>query len=51
MNGVSYTTDERGKENAVILDLKKYSKIWEDIYDSILADERVKEPKESYESV
>ncbi|MDQ3021188.1 MAG: hypothetical protein M3R36_11560 [Bacteroidota bacterium] len=51
MSGISYITDEKGKKNAVVLDLKKYSKIWEDIYDIILSDERAKEPKESYESV
>ncbi|MEO8664462.1 MAG: hypothetical protein ABI462_03110 [Ignavibacteria bacterium] len=51
MDGVSYITDEKGKKNAVVIDLKMYSKIWEDIYDSIIADDRVKEPKESYESV
>ncbi len=51
MNGINYITDENGKRNAVVLDLNKYSKVWEDMYDIIIADERVKEPKESYESV
>ena len=51
MTGINYITDEKGKRNAVVLDLNKYSKVWEDMYDIIIADERVKEPKESYESV
>lgn len=51
MNGISYITDEKGKKNAVVLNLKKYSKVWEDIYDIIVSESRVKEPKESYDSV
>jgi len=51
MNGVNFITDEKGKKNAVVIDLKKHSKICEDMYDNIIADDRVKEPKESYESV
>lgn len=51
LTGINYITDEKGKKNAVVLDLNKYSKIWEDMHDIILADERVKEPKESYEIV
>jgi len=51
MTGIKYITDDKGKKKAVVLDLNKYSGIWEDMYDIIVAEERVKEPKESYESV
>jgi hypothetical protein len=51
MNGIKFISDEKGKKDAVIIDLKKHSELWEDIYDSLIASERVKEPSESYENV
>ncbi len=39
MTGVSYITDEKGKKNVVVLDLKKFSKVREDLHDIILSDE------------
>jgi len=51
MDGVNFITDEKGKKNAFVIDLKKHSKICEDMYDSINAVDRAKELKENYESV
>jgi hypothetical protein len=51
MNGIQYVTDSKGKKKAVIIDLKKHGALWEDFQDSLSARLRVKEPRETYESV
>jgi PHD/YefM family antitoxin component YafN of YafNO toxin-antitoxin module len=51
MKGIQFVTDEAGQKTAVLIDLKKYGELWEDIYDSLLARQRAKEPRETLESV
>ena len=51
MEGISFLTDEKGKKIAVQIDLEKNGELWEDIYDSLIARSRSKEPRESLESV
>jgi hypothetical protein len=51
MNGVSYLVDESGNRTAVILDLKKHRRLWEDIHDRLLIDSRRTEPRESLDQV
>jgi len=51
MKGIQFVTDEMGRKTAVLIDLKKYGELWEDIYDSLLARQRANEPRESIESV
>ena len=51
MEGVSFVTNTRGRKIAVQLDLDKYGELWEDIYDSITARERAREPRSSFEAV
>jgi len=51
MNGIQYVTDSKGREKAVIIDLKKHEALWEDFQDSLIARLRVEEPRETYESV
>jgi hypothetical protein len=51
IKGVQFVTDTRGNKIAVQLDLSEWGKLWEDIYDKMLAKERVDEPTESWESV
>ena len=51
MNGVSYLVDESGNRTAVILDLKKHRRLWEDIHDRLLIDSRRDEPRESLDQV
>ena len=38
--GVQFVTDADGRRVAVMLDLKEWGELWEDIYDNILADSR-----------
>ena len=42
--GVQFVTDADGRRVAVMLDLKEWGELWEDIYDNILADSRKGEP-------
>ena len=38
--GVQFVTDADGRKVAVMLDLKEWGELWEDIYDNIIADSR-----------
>ena len=51
MEGINFVTDDKGKKIAVQIDLEKNAELWEDIYDSLVARARSKEPRESLESV
>ena len=37
MNGVQFIVDSKGKKTAVLIDMKRYGSLWEDIYDNWLA--------------
>jgi hypothetical protein len=51
MSGVSFMVDEAGKKTAVILDLRKYGRLWEDMYDLMLVESRRHEPRRTLEQV
>lgn len=51
MEGIQFVTNARGQKVSVLIDLAKYGELWEDIYDSLTARERVHEPREPLESV
>ena len=51
MKGIQFVVSNEGKRTAVIIDLKKYGRMWEDFYDVMLAEQRKHEPKESLEIV
>lgn len=51
MTGISYLVDESGRKTAVILDLRKHRRLWEDIHDRLLIESRRGEPRESLERV
>jgi hypothetical protein len=51
MSGISFVTDEQGRKKAVMIDLKKHGRLWEDVYDAWVCESRKKEPRESLESV
>lgn len=53
MRGVQYVTDEQGHKVGVLLDLKEWGELWEDIYDTLIAIERKGEaaiPVEEFEA-
>ena len=51
MEGIQFVTDEKGQRIAVQINLKRFSEIWEDFYDDLLASKRAAEPRESLEFV
>ena len=51
MEGVQFIVDSRGKKTGVLINLKKYGTLWEDIYDNWLAQKRKHEPRETLQSV
>lgn len=51
MKGVQFVVDEQGEKKAVLIDLQKHKELWEDIYDSLVAAQRAREPRETLEKV
>jgi hypothetical protein len=51
MEGIQFVTNDKGRKVAVMIDLRKYGDVWEDMYDSLIARARAKEPRESLDSV
>lgn len=51
MKGVQFLVDDGGNRTAVVIDLKRNAKLWEDFFDRALAESRAGEPRESLESV
>jgi len=49
IRGVQFVTDTEGRKVAVLLDLKEWGELWEDIYDNMVADSRKAEPTISVE--
>ena len=45
IKGVQFVTDSSGNRVAVLLDLKEWGELWEDIYDGMIASERADEPQ------
>ena len=48
MSGIEFLVDERGKKKAVVIDLKKHGRLWEDVYDAWICEMRAKGPFESH---
>lgn len=51
MKGIDFLTNKQGQKTAVLIDLKRHDRLWEDFYDSIVARERAREPRESLDAV
>jgi hypothetical protein len=47
MEGIQFVTNDKGERVAVQIDLRKYGDLWEDVYDSLMARKRDKEPRET----
>ena len=43
--------DSKGKKTAAIINLRRHRKLWEDFYDTALAQSRAGEPREGLASV
>ncbi len=51
MPGIEFLKDGRGRRKAVLIDLKKHKRLWEDLYDAYLAHHRRGERRESLATV
>jgi hypothetical protein len=51
MTGINFVINEKGKKSAVVIDLKKHGKLWEDFYDALKVKERKNEPRETFQMV
>jgi hypothetical protein len=51
MPGIEFLRDRRGRRKAVLIDLKKHKRLWEDLYDAYLARTRRGERRESLATV
>jgi hypothetical protein len=51
MPGIEFLQDRQGRQKAVLIDLKKHKRLWEDFYDTCLAHARRGERRESLTTV
>ena len=51
MPGIEFLRDRKGRRKAVLIDLKKHKRLWEDLYDAYLVHSRRSERRESLASV
>lgn len=51
MRGIDFVTNKQGQKTAVLIDLKRHGQLWEDFYDSVVAQNRSTEPRESLDTV
>jgi heterodisulfide reductase subunit A-like polyferredoxin len=51
MTGIKFVIDEKGEKSAVMIDLKKHGKLWEDFYDAVISKSRANEPRETLSEV
>jgi len=51
MPGIEFLRDRKGRRKAVLIDLKKHKRLWEDLYDGYLAHSRRAERRESLPTV
>ncbi len=51
MSGITFLVDERGDKTAAVINLRRHRRLWEDFYDTLIAQERRTEPRESLAEV
>jgi hypothetical protein len=51
ISGIDFLVDSRGRRNAVLIDLEKHGRLWDDLYDAYVAQQRRNEPRESLAAV
>jgi len=49
--GIDFVVNEDGEKKAVIINLKQHRALWEDFYDTLLAQQRQNEPRETLDEV
>jgi len=51
MTGIQYVTDEKGRKVGVLIDLKKHRAVWEDFWDGLVSESRLKEKGIPYQNL
>jgi hypothetical protein len=51
MKGIRYVVNGKGEPQAVLIDLKKNRRLWEDFQDLMVSRQRRNEPRETLEAV
>ena len=51
MKGIDFVVDEAGERKAVVIDLSEHGDLWEDFFDTLVAQERQDEPRETLAEV
>ena len=51
MTGINFVINDKGKKSAVVIDLKKHGRLWEDFYDALKVKQRKNEPRETLQMV
>jgi len=51
IRGIQYLVDDLGEKTSVVIDLKRHGRLWEDLYDRMLAEARKGEARESLDEV
>jgi hypothetical protein len=49
VTGIQFVTDEKGRKTAVLIDLKRHKAIWEDFWDGLVSESRLKEKRLPYD--
>jgi hypothetical protein len=51
LRGIDLVLDSAGRKKADLIDLRRHSEVWEDLFDSIIVEQRRSEPRESLAEV
>jgi hypothetical protein len=51
MTGIKFVTNSAGKAEAVLIDLKRHGRLWEDFYDNLVCEQRKNEPRVNWAKV
>ena len=51
LKGIQFVSDGEGKRTAVLINLKRCGTVWEDFYDTLIADARKDEPRVAWGDV
>ncbi len=49
-NGFQFPIDANGNKTAVLIDLKKHGRLWEDFYDLMIVESRRDEPRVDWQA-
>ena len=47
MSGITFLVNERGAKTAAVINLRQHGRLWEDFYDTLIAQSRRDEPRET----